>query len=373
MTDSRALSNPLHDHGFVSRVASQVSLPYRRTADRQVVRRNGDLTVTFTAQGDEMPYGKWPRLFDAYLATMVTSKDSSYNPERRRLNLGGTWRSFMKQLGANVGGSQLKAIKHQMENWLKTSYMVERQSDTQSLGIAFQVGEAWRIDWLQNEPQENTLPGLENWIEFGERYIEKVITDNPVPVSLKVLAQLGKSPMSLDVYLWANRRMSYLHEPQLVTWEQLYEQFGSDSRMAKFKENFKKALERVTEAYPELRLTVSNERGATLFPSQTSVPTTAQTRHIEHIIEKKKSTSTKEAHWFTVAYRGGRGKIYGSLDIFSTTQAQDHLEGYVKASECPVCLFDQRNYENHGGTPEAAKPMSKAQKRRIAKERKKLN
>ena len=299
MADSRQLSNSLHDRGFVSRVASQVSLPYRRTNERQIVRHNGDLTVTFTAQGGEMPYGKWPRLFDAYLATMVTSKDPSYDPSRRRLYLGGTWRSFMKRLGANVGGSQLKVIKQQMENWFKTSYMVERVNDAESQGIAFQVGEGWRIDWLKDEPQDDVLPGFDNWVEFGERFIEKVVCDNPVPVSLEALSKLGKSPMALDVYLWVNRRMSYLREPQLVPWQLLYQQFGSSNVMRSFKQSFKKAVDRVHEAYPAVNITVSNERGVTLFPSRTAVPTTMQTRAAEVMAkqsrERSEQASTEQA------------------------------------------------------------------------------
>ena len=55
--------------GFVSRVASQVSQPYWRTNERQIIRNNGDLTVT--------------------------SRDSSHDPSRRRLYFDGTWRSFM--------------------------------------------------------------------------------------------------------------------------------------------------------------------------------------------------------------------------------------------------------------------------------------
>jgi hypothetical protein len=321
MADSRQLPDLLHDRGFVSRVASQVSLPYRRTSERQIVRHNGDLTVTFSALGDEMPYGKWPRLFDAYLATMVTSKDPSYDPSRRRLYLGGTWRSFMKRLGANVGGSQLKVIKRQMENWFKTSYMVERAKDTESHGVAFQVGEGWNIDWLKNEPQDDVLPGFDNWVEFGERFIEKVVCDNPVPVSLDSLAMLGKSPMALDVYLWVNRRMAYLKEPQLVSWKMLYQQFGSDSRMAKFKENFKKAVARVRESYPAVNITVNDERGVTLFPSATSVPTVAQARASELLSKQTRKRDEKRA---TVGVRE-----VSEADIIRVVDRIDYGEDYV--------------------------------------------
>ena len=62
------------------------------------------------------------------------------------------------RLGANVAGSQLKVIKQQMENWFKTSYVVERVNDAESHGVAVQVDEGRRIDWLKDEPQDDVLP-----------------------------------------------------------------------------------------------------------------------------------------------------------------------------------------------------------------------
>ena len=47
----------------------------------------------------------------------------------------------------------------------------------------------------------------------------------------------------------------------------------------------------------------------------------------------------------------GKGEVYGSLDAFSTTDAQMHLDGSVSPSECPVCAFDERNHEKHGHAP----------------------
>jgi hypothetical protein len=69
--------------------------------------------------------------------------------------------------------------------------------------------------------------------------------------------------------------------------------------MAKFKENFKKAVDRVTDAYPAVNVTISDERGVTLFPSQTAVPTTAQTRSAELLAkqsrERSEQASTKQS------------------------------------------------------------------------------
>lgn len=354
MNDFNAIIDPLRDRGFVSRVSSMVSLPYRRTSERQIVRRNGELRVTFTATGDEMPYGKYPRLFDAYVATMVTSKDSSWNPETRTLRLGGTWRAFMRRLGLRVGGSQMRVIKQQMENWLKTVYVIDKPDATISGGLQYGVGQEWYIDWLEREPQEDTLDVFDNWIKFSDYFIDKVIYDHPVPVSLDVLASVGKSPMALDIYLWANRKASYTRQPVHVSWAQLYKQFGSDSRLAKFKENFRRAVERVCEAWPELKIIVSPDNGVTLFPSETTVSTVVQTKALERRKEHEAVDSVgASGRWFEIK---GFGRVRWSSEAFDTAQAQNHLLGYVDSSSCPVCAYDQRNQELHGSASEEPRP-----------------
>ena len=57
---------PWMSHGFISKIAAQVSLPYRRPKDnaREIVRRNGNLVVRFISGEDCLPYGKYPRLFE---------------------------------------------------------------------------------------------------------------------------------------------------------------------------------------------------------------------------------------------------------------------------------------------------------------------
>lgn len=63
---------PWMSHAFVSKLATQVSLPYRRPPDgvSRITRRNGNLTVTFSVanQSGVLPYGKYPRLWEMWPA-----------------------------------------------------------------------------------------------------------------------------------------------------------------------------------------------------------------------------------------------------------------------------------------------------------------
>ena len=70
---------PWMSHGFISKIAAQVSLPYRRPKDgvKEIERRNGSLVVRYVSGADCLPYGKYPRLFELWACTMIKTNDPS--------------------------------------------------------------------------------------------------------------------------------------------------------------------------------------------------------------------------------------------------------------------------------------------------------
>ena len=104
---------PWMSHGFISKIAAQVSLPYRRPKDnaREIVRRNGNLVVRFISGEDCLPYGKYPRLFELWACTMIKTNNPCFDPETNVLHLGTTFREFLRMIDVQVGGRQLKSIK----------------------------------------------------------------------------------------------------------------------------------------------------------------------------------------------------------------------------------------------------------------------
>ena len=295
MTDSTDIelpNDPWMSHAFISKLMTQVSLPYRkpRNGIKEVVRRNGSLIVEFRGAHTGLPYGKYPRLFEMYACTMVKTNDSSFDPETRTLNLGTTFREFLRLLNLEVGGKSLKTIKPQLENLFGCSYVITSNKQQESHGKAFTVASEWHIDWLRNEPQERGL--FENTVRFSQEYID-YLRDSPVPVDLSIVAQLN-SPMSLDVYWWLTRRYSYLHERQSITWQQLYNQFGSSDAMKSFKQSFQRAVDEVAYVYPQANITCGRNY-VTLFPSPTAVQTTAQTRAAELLSKQSRERSEKSS------------------------------------------------------------------------------
>jgi len=94
---------------------------------------------------------------------------------------------------------------------------------------------------------------VDNWVRLSSEYVD-MLRDNPVPVDLKVVSAL-KKPMAIDIYWWLTKRVYNLHEPATISWQQLYQQFGSDSELKDFKRKFKRALGDVLEVY-QCKITV---------------------------------------------------------------------------------------------------------------------
>ena len=253
-------------------------------------------------------------------------------------------------IGVNVGGKSLRTIKPQLERLFSCTYHITNNNGTETHIRNFVVARSAHIDWLRNEPQEHGL--FENTVRLSQEYVD-MLSDHPVPVDLKVISGLRK-PMAIDVYWWLTKRVYGLHEQITITWQQLYQQFGSDTKeLWKFKQNFKDAVAEVVEVYP-CRITLGPQR-VTVFPNRTSVPTVAQARAVERRrrreaparpAERRESPREDvEARWIEVR---GWGNVWMTSELFDVGQARAHLEGAVDPVSCPVCAYDERNRALHG-------------------------
>ncbi len=83
----------------------------------------------------------------------------------------------------------------------------------------------------------------------------KEITNNPIPIDMRALKALKKSPLALDIYCWLTYRMSYLRKESHIPWQVLQMQFGSSypetpQGKADFKRKFLQRLKAVHVIYP---------------------------------------------------------------------------------------------------------------------------
>src|SRR5205085_2248759 len=98
------------------------------------------------------------------------------------------------------------------------------------------------------------------------------VVSHPVPVDLRALRALKRSPLALDIYCWLGYRMSYLRCPTVIPWQVLALQFGSDyKRTRAFREAFRAELRRVQTVYFEAEADPDHPDGLMLRPSRPHV------------------------------------------------------------------------------------------------------
>ena len=131
------------------------------------------------------------------------------------------------------------------------------------------VADEWNLWWDPTQNKQQSLFG--SWVKLTDRFFNEV-TDRPVPLDMRAIRALKKSPLALDLYAWATYRASYLQRQTVIPWRSLQQQFGNgypetSQGQRDFKKNLIKTLQKVGVAYPDLRCCASEtENGLKLMP-----------------------------------------------------------------------------------------------------------
>jgi hypothetical protein len=251
--------------GFMPRLLVLTTLPHRRPETHRFVRVNGRHTLRIRAPRSlGLPYGSYPRLLLAYLTTQAVRTRC---PE---IQLGATPNDLARRLELSViSGPRGTATRLQEQLRRLLSLRLEWQT---SLGLAPRSSgtasvTAGGASWLQ--PLRRLLPRQSSWhphIVLGQDFFEQ-ITRSAVPVDLRAIRHLQRSPLAIDLYVWLTYRMSYLKKPTLVPWKSLEAQFGASySRPRDFRMRLSACLPHVVEVYPTMRLRTTSI-GLWLLPS----------------------------------------------------------------------------------------------------------
>jgi len=112
-------------------------------------------------------------------------------------------------------------------------------------------------------------------VTLSQKFFDQLV-EAPVPLDLRAIRALKRSPLALDLYAWATRRASYLQRSTLIPWDALRRSFGAGyadtpQGRVKFREKVVDAFGRVRSVYPALRLEIQ-EGGVLLLPSAPHIP-----------------------------------------------------------------------------------------------------
>lgn len=232
--------------GFMARAMVQATMPHRDPKTNEFERTNGSYTLTMLAPSKTgLPYGVIPRLLLAWISTEAVRTQSA------TLVLGDTLSEFMRQLDLIPTGGR----------WGTITRLREQAKRLFSCHITLDYNEGGRDRirnitivadadlWWSTDPEQAGL--WASTIELNEKFFRELL-NSPVPIDMRALKALKKSPLALDVYMWLTYRLSYLKNSTVIPWPLLVAQFGADyARERDFRAGFADALQKVLTVYPE--------------------------------------------------------------------------------------------------------------------------
>lgn len=251
---------------FIARQLVQATLPHKDPGNVPGwSRTNGNLTLGIQPGYDHRqnksigyPYGTIPRLL---LFFMTTEAVRTNNP---RLELGKSLSSFMRELGLNpdTGGGKrgdAKRLRQQMERLFHAKISFQQTHEHKGREgyswMNMDVAPKGMLWWDEKQPHQGTL--WDSWIQLGEEFF-KAITASPVPVDMRALRALKRSPLALDLYQWASYtayRTQQNHQPRSISWQALHKQLGTEIHDTKvFRTRAKAAFRKIQTVYPGLGL-----------------------------------------------------------------------------------------------------------------------
>jgi hypothetical protein len=245
--------------GFMSRLLIMVNLPYRDPGKDQKTwwRKNGDVSIDVNSGTKEgvpigLPYGTYPRLILAYLATQAVKTQS---PE---IYLGKSFGTFLRALDIKYGGKQYKQLQMQLKRTLGASFAWTYETEKRWSRLNVQVTSFSELWWDTKTPDQGSL--WESYIRLNLEFFNE-ITRNAVPLDLRILATLKNSPLGLDLYMFIAWRTFKLEKPAVISWKSLQEQLGGQySNTYDFSKKCRFHINRIKAIRPDLNVTFINGR-----------------------------------------------------------------------------------------------------------------
>lgn len=256
------------DAAYVARQLIQATLPHKNPGNLPLwTRTNGNATLGIqpgfnlkTGKSYGYPYGTVPRLLIYWMTTEALRTKSP------RLELGHSLAEFMAELGLNPDNgsagakrSDAKRLRDQMTRLFNA--VMSFQGDLEHEGeegvarMNMTVARKTVLWWSPRQPEQGALWG--SYVELGQDFYD-AITAAPVPVDMRALKALKRSPLALDLYAWLTYEAYRAHKSRksrFENWTQLHAHLGAEyARSSDFRRYAKVALRKIATVYPGLKL-----------------------------------------------------------------------------------------------------------------------
>lgn len=249
--------------GFMARAMVQATLPHKKVEGNEFERKNGAFTLSLMAPARiGLPYGTVPRLLLAWLTTEAVRTRS------RELELGDSLSGFMRELDMVPTGGRwgsVTRLKEQTRRLFACTVSATYSDAGKVADLGYRLADRTMLWWDTKSPQQAAL--WHSSVMLTETFYREII-EHPIPVDMRAIKALKKSPLALDAYCWLTYRASYAKKSSLIPWAALAMQFGSDySRLRDFKAAFVAELRKVAVVYADVQFDAT-ETGLLVKPSQ---------------------------------------------------------------------------------------------------------
>ena len=241
-------------------VLCQTSLPYRRTVERVIERRNGRTSLRVeagTAYNEKedrwvelpLPFGPKARLVLIHLNTTAIQTRSPF------IDVGDSMTAYFSQILSStpdhpreLNGREIRAMKEQVSALAAAEMRFAVGGNVNRQGRAAIISE---FDlWFPRASNQRIL--WPSTVTLSLDYYQSLI-NHAVPLDPRAVAALSHSAMGLDIYAWLAQRLCRIHPKTetLVPWVSLHAQFGSGYKLIRqFRAVFLKTLKDVLTQYP---------------------------------------------------------------------------------------------------------------------------
>lgn len=257
--------NMAEEISFLHTVFCQTGLPYRETADRRIERRNGRLLLEIEAGRAldpetekyidlPLPYGPAARLILIYLCSTAVQS------QNRLIEVDKTMTAFITQLqGREPNGKEIRKFKQQIAAISGATIRIATVIEGKSLQLNNQM--VGKFDLLLKKDDYTQRVLWPETVELTEDFFS-TLQRHAVPLDHRAVASLAHSALALDIYAWLAQRLRRIQgtSDALVTWVNLYEQFGSTyKQIRQFRKAFLDTLRDVLSQYPTAQVKVTGE------------------------------------------------------------------------------------------------------------------
>jgi hypothetical protein len=254
--------------GYTARILTIATLPHRAQPGDHYERTNGGYRLIVQAMpGAGLPFGSYPRLLLSWLSTEIV------RTRQRELELGSSMAQFLKSLGLHTSGGSGRAaaagkphsagtiirMRRQIVSLFGSRFILHNIRRNHEGVELLPIGDGVELWWNAEADPSPIFPSV---IRVSEPFFEHVLR-GPVPVDMRALRAIKRSPLALDMYTWLTHRNFVMRNggraATKIAWSALQVQFGADYPLdsrgrADFKKAFYLAYRRVKAVYPAAQL-----------------------------------------------------------------------------------------------------------------------